>query len=289
MSKVTIGLLVYNEIAYVQETIENIRQQSFQDFEILVGDNASTDGTSELIAELAKQDQRIIHIKRTHNIGALPNWNDIIMRARGEYFVLAGGHDLWSRNYLEKLVERLDNCDKAALAFCRTQWIDAEGIDLSVPTRILDTSGMSSYGKFICLMFANQDYLYGMARISAMKKTRLQLDILGSGEIYLQELAQQGDFVLVENERWYRRRNRVAEDVLDKLVRYRNALFTDPWSRRKFKCFPFMQLLTHYLLLPFIFRSRPVAVRLWMLIAYPLIFAKYLPYVVLVDTRWLLK
>jgi glycosyltransferase involved in cell wall biosynthesis len=289
MSKITIGLTVYNEAAYVRETIKSIRQQSFQDFEIVVGDNASTDGSSELIAELAEQDQRIVHIKRPRNIGALQNWNDIVMRARGEYFVLASGHDLWSRNYLEKLVERLDQDTEAALAFCRTQWLDEEGNELRIPTSVLDTSGMSSLGKYVSLMFANQNYLYGMTRISAMRKTRLQLDILGSGEIYLQELAQQGDFVLVENERWYRRRNRAAEKTLDRLARYRNVLFTDPWSRKKFKCFPYLQLLMHYLLLPFMFRSLSIAKRLRMLTSYPLILTRYLPSVVLVDTRWLLK
>ena len=52
MSKVTIGLMVCNEATYVRQTIESIQHQAFQDFELLIGDNASTDGSSEIIAEM---------------------------------------------------------------------------------------------------------------------------------------------------------------------------------------------------------------------------------------------
>ncbi len=289
MSKVTIGLMVYNEAAYIRETIRSIQQQAFQDFEIVVGDNASTDGSSEIIAELAEQDKRIFHIKRPYNIGALQNWNDIVMQAKGEYFVLAGGHDLWSDNYLESLVDELENNKNAVLAFCKTQWLDGEDNELPIATSILDTSGMTSLGKYVSLMFANQHYLYGMTRVSAIRQTRLQLDILGSGEIYLQELAQLGDFVLVENERWCRRKNRATENTMDRLARYRNVLFTNQWNRRKFKCFPYFQLMMHYLILPFRFRSLPIVKKLGLLTAIPLIFLKYLPAVAFVDTRWLMK
>ena len=287
MSKVTIGLMVYNEAAYISETIRSIQQQAFQDFEIIVGDNASTDGSSEIIAELAEQDKRIVHIKRPHTIGALQNWNDIVMQAKGEYFVLAGGHDLWTANYLQSLVYELENNENAVLSFCKTQWLDEQGNELPIATSILDTSGMSSLGKYVSLMFANQQYMYGLKRVSAMRQTRLQLDILGSGEVYLQELAQLGDFVLVENERWLRRKNRSTESAMDRLARYREILFEKEWSRKKFKCFPYLQLMLHYLVLPFRFRGLSVLKRVGLLCALPMIVFKYFPAIALVDTRWL--
>jgi hypothetical protein len=186
-------------------------------------------------------------------------------------------------------VEELENNQNAVLSFCKTQWLDEEGNELPVATSILDTSGMSSLGKYVSLMFANQHCLYGMTRVFAMRQTRLQLDILGSGEIYLQELAQLGDFVLVENERWYRRKNRATENTTNRLARYRNVLFTNQWSRRKFKCFPYLQLMMHYLILPFRLKTLPIVKKLGLLTATPLILFKYLPAVAIVDTRWLMK
>ncbi len=289
MSKVTIGLMVYNEVDFIDETIRSIQRQAYQDFEIVVGDNASTDGSSDVIAKFAEKDERIVHIKRPHNIGALHNWNDIVMNANGEYFILAGGHDLWSENYLEKLVAALDDNSNAILAFCKTQWLDEDGNELAIPSSLLDTSGMSSLGKFVSLIFANQHYLYGLTRLSAMRKTRLQLEILGSGELYLQELAQLGDFVLVEGERWYRRKNRITEKTVDRLARYQNVYFTDKWSRIRFKCFPYLQLMVSYLVLPFRLSELSLRKKFSLLIATPLILFKYLPVIIFVDTRWLCK
>ena len=106
--KLTIGLMVYNEADYLDKTFESIFSQDIDNYEILVGNNASTDGSSEIIDKWAKKYPEIVHIKRPFNIGALQNWNDIIERARGEYFVLAGGHDLWSPTYLKSLIDYLD-------------------------------------------------------------------------------------------------------------------------------------------------------------------------------------
>jgi len=286
--KVTIGLMVYNEAAFLHETIRTIQDQSYDDYEIIVGDNASTDGSSEIIEELAASDSRITHIKRKENIGALQNWNDIVRHASGEYFVLAGGHDLWSPDYLKKLVHALDNNPQGVLAFCRTQWIDEDGNEINIPSCTLDTSGMSRLGRFVSLMYANQNYLYGMTRVAAMKQTRLQMEIIGSGEIYLQELAQLGDFVLVENERWYRRKNRNEGGALERLARYHRILFSSTRHRVKFKLFPYLQMMLHYLLLPF-FLNMPLKSKVYLFFVYPLIIIRFIPSVLLLDTKWLLN
>jgi len=281
--------MVYNEAKYLRESIQAIKAQSYDDYEIIVGDNASTDGSSEIIEELATLDSRIRHIKRPENIGALQNWNDIVGQAKGEYFVLAGGHDLWSPNYLKCLVDALDNNKSAVLAFCKTQWIDELGSEVDTLTSTLDTSGMTRLGRFVSIMYANQHYLYGMTRLSSMKKNRLQMEIIGSGEIYLQELVQQGDFVLVENERWYRRQNREENEALDRLTRYRNVLFSNTKSRTNFKLFPHFQMMLHYLALPFLLKSISLKDRLSLFFVYPLIIIRFVPNKILLDIKWLFK
>ena len=288
MTKVTIGLMVYNEVRYIRQSLQTIQSQSFNDYEILVGDNASNDGSSEIIAEFAASDPRIIHIKRSTNIGALQNWNDIVRRANGEYFVLAGGHDLWSTNYLANITTELDDNPDAVLAFAKTQWIDENGNELNKKSSILDTSGMSKIGRFLALMFANQHYLYGMIRTTAMKKTRLQLEIVGSGEIFLQELAVLGDFVLVENERWCRRQNRGQENVMKRMQRYKDILFSTAWNRQRFKCMPMTQMMLCYLSLPFLLKGLSIFQRIAFISAFPIIlvrFARLLAF----DILWLFR
>jgi len=286
--KISIGLMVYNESEHIARTIDNISKQSFSDYELLIGDNASDDGSSEIINGFAENDSRIVHIKRPKNIGAIQNWNDLVRRAKAEYFVLAAGHDLLSVDYLKALSEELDRNKNAVLAFASTQWKDESNNNLSVPVSILDTSGMPPFSRFVSLMFANQHYMYGMSRISAMRETSLQKEVIGSGELYLQELVQLGDFVLVENQRWYRVKNRSDEPVMAKMHRYHHILFSGESSRLRFQFFPHTQMLFHYLVLPFVVRNITIWQRLVFVSAYPILLVRFVKPIVR-DVQWLLK
>ncbi|MHA7816752.1 MAG: glycosyltransferase family 2 protein [Pseudohaliea sp.] len=284
--KVTVGLLVYNEAAHVREALDAILGQTFTDYEILVGDNCSTDGTTEIVAEYASRDGRIRHLVHDRNIGALQNWNAIVRAAAGEYFVLAGGHDLWTPDYLDLLTRGLEGNPDAVLAFAKTQWIDERGIPLEKPTDAIDTSGMRHQQRFMAVMITNQHYLYGLIRLSALRRTRLQKEIIGSGEILLQELAALGSFLLVEGPRWFRRENRKPETVLEKLERYERMLFSSPRMRLRFRFFPLTQMFFCYLALPFQLPAVDWKQRLSMLALYPYLCLRFglsLP----VDLKWL--
>ncbi len=269
--KVTVGLLAYNEALHVRSAIQSITDQSFSDFEILVGNNKSTDGTTEIVAEMAQRDQRIRHIVHPVNIGAVQNWNRLIQLAHGQYFVLAGGHDLWTSDYLEKLVAELDSNHHAVIAFAKTEWIDEDGGILDVPTNIVDTSGMSRFSRFLALMIANQNYLYGLMRLDVLKSIRPQLEILGSGEILLQELASFGAFVLVEGPRWCRRETRARESAIERRIRYSRVLFSSPVRRLQFRLFPGLQMLAVYLALPFTMKNMNWRQRASLITTYPVL------------------
>ncbi len=288
MLKLTVGLLAYNEVNHLPETICSILAQDFNSCEIVVGDNASTDGTSDVVSAYTKQDPRIVHIQRPKNIGALQNWNDVVRQAKGEYFVLAGGHDLWSPAYLKKLVAALDENPHAVVAFARTQWIDESGSMLDKRTSILDTSAMSSLGRFVSLMFANQHYLYGVIRLSALRCVLPQKEVIGSGELILQKLAQLGDFVFVEGERWYRRKNRRTESTMDRLRRYETVLFASTVARLRFRFFPHGQMLVNYCLLPFLMKGPTLWARMGMLALLPLILFRFIG-PLWVDLCWLVR
>lgn len=288
MPKITIGLMVYNEEKDLDEAIKSIYEQNFDDIEILIGNNASTDNSAKIIEHYVKSDSRVKHIHRKSNIGALQNWNDLVDRAKGEYFVLAGGHDMWSLNYLKNLSKELDENKNAVLTYARTQWIDHDGKNIDRATTLLDTSGLSSIGRFVSLMFSNQHYVMGLARTADMKKTRKQLEIIGSGEIFLQELAQIGDFVLVENERWFRREVRDIESGENRLDRYKRMLFSNNFTMCRFLFFPHLQMMIVYFGLPFVIKNISWKARVLLISTYPLIVAKLFSGVIL-DVKWGVK
>lgn len=288
MPKITIGLMVYNEEKDLDEAIQSINEQNFEDIEILVGNNASTDKSAQIIEGYAVKDSRITHINREINIGALQNWNDLVDRAKGEYFILAGGHDKWSKNYLLNLSKVLDNNKNTVLSFAKTTWIDKEGKEIRKPTTFVDTSGLSAIGKFVSLIFSNQHYLMGLIRTDKIRKTRKQLEIIGSGEIFLQELAQLGDFELVENERWYRREVRNIENGENRLDRYKRMLFSSKFTSYRFLFLPHFQMMLVYFGLPFVLKNISWKNRVLLLSTYPLIFVKLI-FGVLLDIKWGMK
>ncbi len=285
MPKITVALMVYNEEKDLDEAIKSIYEQNFDDIEILIGNNASTDNSTNIIESYAQKDSKIIHINRERNIGALQNWNDLVDRANGEYFVMAGGHDKWTANYLKNLCKELDNNKNAVLAYAKTTWIDINGNELDKRTTFIDTSGLSYMGKFVSLMFSNQHYVMGLMRTKSIGETRKQLEIIGSGEIFLQELAQLGDFVLVENERWYRREVRDVETTKNRLDRYSKMLFSNKFTRYRFYILPHFQMMLVYFGLPFIIKNISWKGRIFLCSTYPLIFSK-LFFASIYDIKW---
>ena len=93
MKNVAIGLPVYNGDNYLAAAIESILAQSYGDFDFLISDNASTDGTEEICRAYAQRDRRIRYIRQAQNVGAAANYNLIVPMTDSPYFKWAA-HDL---------------------------------------------------------------------------------------------------------------------------------------------------------------------------------------------------
>jgi len=225
---VTIGVMAYNEEKHLADTLDSILKQSFDDYEIVVADNASEDSTGEIASRYAEMDSRIRHIRQPRNIGALQNYNSLVENARGKYFVLAGAHDLWSDNFLPSLFEVMEKRSDAVLAHGRTIWIDDDGAEMDRESGYIDTSDANIIARFNMTIWGNQHAMYGMYRLAALRRTRVQLEIIGSGAVMLGELVLLGHIIVVPEVTWYRRMNRTQETMGEKLTRYYRVLFSTP-------------------------------------------------------------
>ena len=101
--RLSIGLPVYNGEKFLAESIESLLGQSYEDFELIISDNASTDGTADICRRYAQQDPRIRYIRQQQNIGSAPNHNFVIEQARGELFKHASHDDLYARDLVRTL------------------------------------------------------------------------------------------------------------------------------------------------------------------------------------------
>lgn len=102
MYQVTVALSVYNVAVYVRSSLESILAQTLKDFEILCIDDASTDGTWDILQEYADQDNRIRLIRQEKNQGLSVSRNLAIREAKGEYLLMLDGDDLFAPDMLEK-------------------------------------------------------------------------------------------------------------------------------------------------------------------------------------------
>ncbi|MBC2770600.1 glycosyltransferase family 2 protein [Pusillimonas minor] len=112
---ITIGMPLFNSEATVVAAIESVLRQTLTDFELVISDNCSTDGTSEICRRYADQDARIRYTRQTDNIGASPNFRYVLEQARGRYFTWAAADDVRSLDFLEVNVHFLErNSDYVA-------------------------------------------------------------------------------------------------------------------------------------------------------------------------------
>jgi glycosyltransferase involved in cell wall biosynthesis len=124
----------YNYAHYIGETIESVLSQTFQDFEIVIQDNASTDNSWEVIQDYAKKDSRVKIFRNISNIGFAPNLNAVTKKATGKFYILLSSDDFMSQGALEcyyKEILEQDNHDK--LIVCsNTIIIDENGQEFGI-------------------------------------------------------------------------------------------------------------------------------------------------------------
>ena len=116
---ITIGVPVYNGAAFLAEALENLRLQTFADFQVLIFDNASTDATAEIAARFVSEDTRFAYHRNDLNIGAVPNFHAVLQATNSPYFLWRAADDVSDLNYLEALHRLLASRPEKDLAVGR--------------------------------------------------------------------------------------------------------------------------------------------------------------------------
>lgn len=120
-ARLGIGVPVFNGGDLLQGSLECLRDQTFEDFEVVIGDNASTDETADICSDFAKRDPRFKHLRRPENIGSLPNFQTLRAQSENPLFCWRAHDDLSAPNFLESLVALLDASPNARLAVCQVR------------------------------------------------------------------------------------------------------------------------------------------------------------------------
>jgi glycosyltransferase involved in cell wall biosynthesis len=125
--RLSIGLPVYNGERYLPQAISCLLEQTFGDFELIVCDNASSDGTQQIGLDFARRDARIRYVRNECNLGAVANFNRTVALGRAPYFKWAAHDDIYAPSYLARCTDILDGNPEVVLAHSDCAFIGEQG------------------------------------------------------------------------------------------------------------------------------------------------------------------
>jgi len=123
--KVSIIIPTYNRANYLEQAINSVLAQTFQDYELVVLDNASTDNTSEVVRKF--RDERFQYIKNEINIGPINNFNKGLKVARGDFVIIFHDDDIMAPELVEEEVKILNENEDVVLVASNVELIDEKG------------------------------------------------------------------------------------------------------------------------------------------------------------------
>jgi glycosyltransferase involved in cell wall biosynthesis len=222
--KVSIGLPVYNGEHYLRDAIESIINQTYQNFELIICDNASTDQTEAICTQYATKEPRIRYYRHAQNIGATANFNRTFELARGIYFKWAAHDDLLEPTYLEQCVAVLERTPDAVLCQSLVRIVNDQGECLEE----YDHTAFGTDSPRASVRFAarlrphDTQEVFGVIRSDVLRATKLIGYHLGGDRTLLIELALVGRFALVpeflflnrEHPRRFKRQHRYPSSEL---------------------------------------------------------------------------
>lgn len=205
--RLTIGLPVYNGETYLAETLKSLLAQDFDDFELVVSDNASTDATVQIVESFARRDPRLRLVRNDQNMGAAYNYNRLVMDSRAELFKWAGYDDLLEPGYVSSCVAALDANPRAVLAFAQATIMDAAGRRVHAYEEPLDVAGSTPWRRVASFawQFNLCNACFGVMRRATMTSTGLIRPYISSDVTFLAEMAALGSFRLVDQRLFLRR------------------------------------------------------------------------------------
>jgi len=189
-----LGLPVHNGENFLEQSLDSLLAQTYSDFELIISDNASTDGTADICKAYAARDSRIKYVRQEKNLGAAENFNFVFRRSSGEFFKWATHDDLLAPTFLECCLEVLEARDDVVLVFTLGQDIDENGsIIRTYPPRNA-TDDLNRVERFRSLAVLRQPVIpvFGIMRREMLAKTRLIGKYTGSDTPLIAEIALRG-------------------------------------------------------------------------------------------------
>ena len=194
---VSIGMPVRNGESFIEEALQSLLDQTFDDFELIISDNASEDRTSMICEHYARRDRRIRYSRLQTNVGAAPNFNQVFRLARGRFFKWAFHDDTYLPDYLIRCVQVFQSSPpNVVVVYPRTELIDEKNRSLGFDPLSLSIEERMPHRRLTYFIknihWSNP--IFGLIRSESLRKTRLHDSFISSDYVLLAELLLLGEF-----------------------------------------------------------------------------------------------
>jgi len=239
---VSVCLPVYNGERFVGQAIASVLAQTLTDFELIVADNASVDGTEAICRDAASRDRRVRYLTADRNRGLAWNHNRACAQATGRYLLWLACDDILNPDYLRRCVAALEADPGAVLCFSNCYRIDGEGRvvgelclenpgELTAPADRFDAILREWMCEAVC----------GVMRMNAVRRTRLHQGFADSDRVLLAELGLLGRFTKLEETLFSRRFH--ADAASATIDRWERSVIFDPGKAGRIICPWWLELL----------------------------------------------
>lgn len=217
---IAVFINAFNEDKYLEKTLQSLISQTFDEFDIIVSDNHSTDRTSQIINDFKLMDGRVISWKpdrflksQEHGIWAINKVNAMNYEAS----LYIGGHDVVSHNYIEALYGTLKKNPSAAIVFPEGMEIDIHGRILrkwpDIPSLYINPFSRRFNSLILLFSIIYNIPLFGLWRSSVRRAVTLRHACVGIDHLLVAEAALYGDVICESNATIMTRRTEGAGDL----------------------------------------------------------------------------
>ena len=218
--RISIAIATYNRGHLLGRTLESLLAQTFDDFELILSDDASADATPDVCARFAAADPRVRYVRNDTRLGLGGNCSRVLAMTAGEFVVLAGDDDVYHARFLERLLAVMVRYPSVAVAACGIDMIDHDG---RVVRRMNQhfaaeplSSGLRTANRMLWRGYGN--LMTGMYRRTVMEQTLLYRPVRADewdeiDMLFLFEMALRGDVVSIPDVLLYKRTGGVSAQI----------------------------------------------------------------------------
>lgn len=213
--KIIIGMPVYNVSKFLHNSITSLLNQSYKNFILIISDNGSTDDTKLICEKFLNKDKRIQYISHSINRGYAWNLNFVLNQVDSEYFMWAGGDDIWHPNFIEKNLDFLEknqnfvgSTSEVELFYKIWERSDFQKLDNTTPKKKYEWVHplIGTYEEKVKFLFdfCRFEYAYSIYRTEILKKCVIKQQFLSCEISVILKLLKFGDINVIDGVMTYK-------------------------------------------------------------------------------------